>query len=283
MRHARADAGYTLIELLVTTSLLGVVLGAALFAFFQSQDSVRRMTRLVEARQNARAALQLLEREIRMAGSGWGRVAIEGSYKGAPFILNAVTPHGGLMGASDTLEILGGWDASTTLRSAMPNPSAVLQCVSVAGFRDGDFAVVTDGATAHFFQATAVQSPPENLQHNPSSIYNEPGGHSDWPSGGYGAGARVYRTPWVRYRVATTGYTSPCLLREEVGSAPQVIAPDIGAFRVWYLLQDGTWTRSPQNLAMIDRLLAVIELNPAASSELGRADSLWALARPRTF
>ncbi len=282
-RRTRSSPGYGLVELIVTMTLMAVVLGAAFYAFFRCQDAARRMTSIVEARQNARAAVQLLERELRMAGSGWGRIPVNGSLNGAPLIEYAVAPGYGGPGANDSLAVLGGWGVSTALRSPMPSSSAILQCVSVQGFTAGDFAVITNGAAAHLFQVTAAQSPPENLQHNPSSAYNVPGGHNDWPAGGYGADARVYRVTWVSYTVDTTSYRRPCLVRREQGLPPQVVASDVSAFEVWYRLQDGTLTRDPEDLSLIDKIRPVIQTRVSDPRRPALVDSAWAMVRPRTF
>lgn len=282
-QRTRSDAGYGLVELIVTMTLMAVVLGAAYYAFFRCQDTARRMTRIVEAGQNARAAVQLLERELRMAGSGWGRIPVNGSFNGAPLTKYAVVPAYGGPGGNDSLVVLGGWNASTTLRAPMPNASAILKCVSVQGFRDGDFAVISNGSAAHLFQVTGVQSPPEDLQHNPSSAYNSPGGHSDWPAGGYGTEARVYRTTWVTYVVDSLTFREPCLVRMEQGGVPQVVATDVIEFQVWYQLQDGILTRDPADLMLIDKIRPVIRTRVTSPGRPATVDSTWALVRPRTF
>ena len=283
MWKTRSNAGYGLVELMVAMTLTSVVLGAAFYAFFRCQNAARRMTQIVETRQNARAAIQLLERELRMAGSGWGRIPVNGSLNGIPLTEYAVTPGYGGAFASDSLVVLGGWDVSTSLRASMPSASAILKCVSVKGFNDGDFALITNGATAHLFQVTRAQSPPEDLQHNPSSIYNEPGGHNDWPAGGYGTDARVYRVGWVTYKVDSTAYGRRCLVRQEHGSVPQVVASDVNDFHVWYRLQDGSLTRDPSDLSLIDKVRPVIETRVSDPRQPAQVDSAWAMVRPRTF
>ena len=114
-----SDKGYTLVELMVTITVLSVVLGAVFYSYFRSQSSARRTEKVVEARQGSRAALQLLERELRMVGSGWGRISVQGCNNGVPMTLTAVKPGYSSFASNDSLVLLGAWDAQTTLRAPM--------------------------------------------------------------------------------------------------------------------------------------------------------------------
>ena len=282
---ARNVRGYTLVELLITMTILSVVLSAVYYSFFRAQSSARRTTRVVDARQGSRAALQLIEREVRMVGSGWGRIPIYGGRNGAPMTLHAVEPGYTTAAGNDSLELLGAWDVSTTLRSSLGSSSSgfAIPCVSTAGFRPGDFVLVTNGSTAHIFQVTAVSNAPADLAHDASSVYNMAGGHTNWPAGGYPAGSRVYRVAWVTYRVDGTGFSTPCLTRRDQGAAAQVVATDVSAFHVWYLLQDATETRDPLDLSLIDKIRPVIQTQVADRGSAVLTDSVWTLVRPRTF
>ena len=279
----RSDRGYTLVELMITITVLSVVLGAVFYSYFRSQSSARKTEKIVEARQGSRAALQLLERELRMVGSGWGRIPVRGCNNGNPLTLTAVTPGYTSIASNDSLVLLGAWDAQTTLRSGMVSATAVIPCQSTNGFKDGDFVLVTDGATAHIWQVTAVSGSPADLTHATTSVYNMAGGHTPWPVGGYGAGARVYRVAWVTYKVDNTSFSTPCLVRRDQGSPAQVVATDVNAFRVWYLLQDDTVTRNPVDLSQIDKIRPIIVTRVTDRGATVLTDSVYTLVRPRTF
>ncbi|MGH7681614.1 MAG: PilW family protein [Candidatus Eiseniibacteriota bacterium] len=279
----RTAAGFTLVEIAVTLTVLATVLGAIFYAFFRTQASARRTENVVQARQGSRAALQLLEREIRMVGSGWGRAPIYGSDNGAPMTLSAITPGYASPAASDSVVLLGAWDAQTTLRTSMALSTDPIQCQSTGGFKDGDFVLVTNGAVAHLWQVTGVSGSPADLAHAASSIYNVAGGHTNWPAGGYGAGARVYRVAWVTYRVDNATYRTPCLTRRDQGSVAQVVATDVSSFQVWYLLQDDTVTRNPADLSLIDKIRPIIVTRVTDRGATVLTDSVYAMVRPRTF
>ncbi len=279
----RSDKGYTLVELMITLTVLSVVLGAVFYSYFRSQSSARRTEKVVEARQGSRAALQLLERELRMVGSGWGRTPVQGCNNGNPMTLTAVTPGYVSAASNDSLVLLGAWDAQTTLRAPMGTATSVIQCQSTAGFKNGDFVLVTSGSTAHIWQVTAVSGSPADLTHAATSVYNMAGGHTPWPAGGYGTGARVYRVAWVTYKVDNTSFRTPCLVRRDQGSPAQVVATDVNAFHVWYLLQDDTVTRNPVDLSLIDKIRPIIVTRVTDRGATVVDDSVYTLVRPRTF
>jgi prepilin-type N-terminal cleavage/methylation domain-containing protein len=282
------QAGFTLLEMLVVMVLLAVVLGALFGTLNRTRGEADRVGSLVEKRQSARAAVQLLERDVRMSGSGWGRSPVIVSYNGAPDTFYAITP--GPVGgpnSSDSLTIMGAWAASTTIEDAMPNPSSTLKVDDTSGFSDGDLVVITDGTSANMFEVTGVNSSSGTLQHNPASPYNPPGGFSQWPSGGYGVGAQVFKIDILSYRVDSTSYKRPALVRRPFRGAQSVVAYDVDKFQVWYHMQDGTETRSPgigaASAATIDKVRPVITLRLKDRTRPTYSDSVWAEVQPRAF
>lgn len=68
MKTDNREAGFTLIELLIVIAIFGLAI-AGIYQAFQSQNkSYAIQNQVAEIQQNLRAALYLLEREIRMAG-----------------------------------------------------------------------------------------------------------------------------------------------------------------------------------------------------------------------
>ena len=290
MRTSRVAAaaargrGFGLTELMVSMVVMALVLAAVFATFFRSQRSAQRVTASVEKRQMGRAAVQLIERDVRMAGSGWGRTPVSAAFNGNQLTLNAISPgYGGLTG-TDSLTVVGAWEASTTLSNSMPSTSSVLKVGNTNGFADGDLCVITNGASVDMFQVTQVNSSSLILQHNPASPYNAPGGHNGWPAGGYGVGALVYKITWLVYKMDSTTYRKPALVRSEVTKTSQLVAYDVQSFQVRYRMQDGSVTRNPAGLALIDRVIPVITMRvPAMNNQPALTDSVWATVIPRTF
>jgi hypothetical protein len=123
---------------------------------------------------------------------------------------------------------------------------------------------------------------PQDLVHDNSSPFNTSGPLSNWPPAGYGTPGRVYKVAWVSYRIDSTLFGKPSLLRYQVGKPLQMVAHDITSFRVWYRLADETSTRNPLNLAMLNEVVPVVHPNGPLGST-ATADSAWAAIRPRTF
>jgi prepilin-type N-terminal cleavage/methylation domain-containing protein len=284
MNRPLQEKGYSLLEVMVALTLATVLAVAAFTVFFNSQRATGRVTKVIENRQNSRTAIQLLERDLRMAGSGWGRQPLSGCYDGAPLEIPSVQPgYGGSDASSDTLGIIGAWDQATTLVAAMPNPTSTLKVSSLAGFAVNDLCVVTDSKRAHLFQVTDINNGTSSLEHAATSKYNMTGGHEGWPSGGYSAAAKVYRVSWVSYRVDSTSARRPQLVRWQQNQAPQVVAYDVSQFTVSYLLQDSTRTREPLDLTLVDQVHPVLTMKTTVS-QLGTAtDSSWATVKPRSF
>ena len=278
---SRPSAGFGLIEMLVTLTVLSAVLGMVFMALNGSQSQSSRVTKVAEERQMARTAVQLLEREVRMSGSGWGRTTVRSGGGADLYAVNF--GYGGALG-SDSLVLLGAWQAATTLTANMLDESSPLVVANVSGIGVNDLVLITDKQSqrAHLFQVTGVNTGTNTLVHANTSAYNT--GHTNWPpSPGYGSGSYLYKVNMSSYVFDSTSYRKPCLVRYEPGQPRQVVAYNVSGFRVWYQLQDGTWTRDPSDLNMIDKIIPVV-LTRVTDARYGTLrDSVWASIRPRTF
>jgi prepilin-type N-terminal cleavage/methylation domain-containing protein len=283
------ERGVGLIELMIAIAITSVIVLATYKTFFGSQREAFRVTALVERRQNSRSAVQLMERDIRMAGSGWGKMRVSGCWNGAQLSIYALMWRDGGT-KSDTIGILGGWDRMTTLTAKMTTKNTAITVADPTGFATGDLVVVTNAnlpgiPTAHLFQLTGVAG--SDLQHSTASLYNVNGGHAAFPGSGYATGSQVYKASWVSYRVDTTTYRKPSLVRWENGRPAQLVAFDVTSFKVNYLLQDGTTTNNPGvdsvGINLIDQVMPVVRTLASTSQMKSVADSFWTSVQPRTF
>ena len=285
--HAHPARGFGLTELMVTVVVLGVVLLAIFGAFFRTNDESRRIAKMVEFRQSARASVQLIERDVRMAGSGWGRNPVEVTVGGTKQQWWAITPGYGT-GPNDSLRLLGAMQAATVLSAAMTLTSSNLKVASVAGFATNDLCVVTDGQSAHMFQVTSINAGAFLLDHATSSPYNNSGGLNNWPAGGYPSGTtQVYKVNRITHRIDSLNYRRPVLVRQEWGGVPQAVAYDLNKFQMWYVLQDSTETRNPlvfgSGVALISKVQPRIYTRVTDRTRPTLIDSVWAEIQPRTF
>lgn len=277
-------SGFTLVELLIGLTITALVVAVVYGTFFRTQHAAQGVMTEVDGRQGARSAIQLLERDLRMAGSGWGRMDVEGAYGGAPLTLYGINPGYGGADGNDSVSVLGAWNVSTTLSAAMTTTTTDIKCASVAGFASGDLVVVTDNNTrAHLFRVTAISTSTNTLSHAATSTFNAAGGHSGWPAGGYKIGTAVYRVGWISYRMDSTLFGRPALIRYAVGGSPQMVAPGIQSFQVWYKLDNGSRTRDPLSFASKLRDVIPILYPIGATGAAPQADSVWTVVQPRTF
>jgi hypothetical protein len=87
----------------------------------------------------------------------------------------------------------------------------------------------------------------------------------------------------VSYQMDSTTFNRPALIRREFGGSPQLVAYDVSGFQIRYRMQDGTTTRSPSDLDMVDEVVPVIWTRLTIPGQAAQVDSVWAAVRPRTF
>jgi prepilin-type N-terminal cleavage/methylation domain-containing protein len=279
-----SQKGFGLAELMVTLTIMAVVLAAVFFTLNRSQRQTQRLTKVAEMRQMARTAVQLIERETRMAGSGWGRITVQGSNNGSAYSVMAVNPGYGSVATSDSVRLVGAWLANSTLTAVLTTASTAVSIASNSGFATNDLFLVTDGSHAHLFQCTGLSST-TGLLHANTSKYNVTGGtaFAGWPAGGYPIGANVYKLTVATYRYDSTSYKRPALVRQEVGGTAQIVAYNVNGFHVIYELQDGTWTRNPADMNQVNKVIPVVLTRVTDNRLTTLSDSVWAAVTPRTF
>jgi type IV pilus assembly protein PilW len=235
------EAGFTLVEVMTAMVILGIVATAA-YATFQFQHaSFTVQNRVAEAQQNLRSTLEIMSRDIRMAGYG------------IPQAVNV--PPGLLPGADNTIRNIRTLNRTTgpdeiyilymyDMDSSLPPTDAPggmgiyansLTVSSVSGFWKGDLILVSDGANADMFEVTQPPSAPTlNFDVGGSAnLYNSLGSHTPFP--GYGAGVTtVSKARFVRYFIDTTDPDHPTLMLDMMTGAAQPLADDIEDMQVQY-------------------------------------------------
>ena len=280
--------GFTLIELLLALTLSSLLVGVIAMAFYRSTSEVLRLRDVTDRRQSARTAVQLIERETRMAGSGWGRIPVYGNNSaGTAVTLQAVVPGFTSIASDDSVLLVGAWQSSTTIAASMPSQSSNLQVQDVTGFGPNDLVLITNGLYANMVQVTATNSSSQHIQLNPSSPYNSSGGfkvsQGHWPAGGYAAGSMVEKLTLSSYYMDRASYRKPVLMRHEYGQSPQIAAYNVDGFRVWYQMQNGTWTRNPKNMVEVEKIMPVVATRLTDPRRPALVDSVWAALTPRSF
>ncbi len=233
--------GFTLVEVMTAMVILGIVATAA-YATFQFQHaSFTVQNRLAEAQQNLRATLEIMSRDIRMAGYGIPQAVNvpAGLLPGGDNTIRNIRTLNRTTGP-DEIYILYMYDMdaavpSTDAPTGMAIYASTLNVTSVAGFWDGDLVLVGDGINADLFEVTQPPAAP-TLNFDPGGSangFNDATPHTPFP--GYAAGTTtVSKARFVRYFIDTTDPDHPTLMLDRMTGAAQPLADDIEDMQVQY-------------------------------------------------
>ncbi len=221
MHNAR---GASLLEALIALILAGIVTTAVFNVYINQHKSWTIQEEIIDMQQNARAAIDELTRQIRMAGHG------------LPIQLDGIEAYNT---NPDTIVInylIG--DCEVNLEHAMPNASAELRCDGhdVSCFYDDQWAYIfdPDSGGGEFFLITHVQTGSSHIQHNTMSL-----------SRAYDEDAVVLALQRVKYFIDYSDSLHPNLMMELPGQSPEVYAENITDLQFGYTMKNGMIVDSP--------------------------------------
>jgi type II secretory pathway pseudopilin PulG len=212
------SAGFSLLEALVAIILAGVVITAVFKVYVNQHKSWNQQEEIIDMQQNARAAIDELTRQIRMAGLG------------LPLKLDGIEAYNT---NPDTI-ILNYADGNcqVTIEHKMPNPSSELRCDGhdVSCFWDGQWIFIfdPDSGGGEFFEISHVQTGSSHIQHNTMDL-----------SKAYDAGAILLALTRVKFYIDNTDTLHPNLMIELPGQNPQVYAENIVDLQFRYVMKNG--------------------------------------------
>jgi len=247
------NRGFTLLELAVYLAVSSLIILSAIQVLSSTQDSQERGTQVADSRQNARACMAMMARELRAAGSGIGFVPVTASYNDEPLTLYGIDEYDSAPGFTITGAME---DVNTTLRRRMKKYTSPMRCKKVTDFAVGDLVIVTDNVTAHMFQVTEIDYELRKLKHAATSPYNPNQAYDDWPPNGYAKGSHVRKVTIVSYYVDESEHA---LVRSEFGEEPTYVAAGIDSLLVTYVLSDGSVTQSPDDPSQIRAIALTIK------------------------
>lgn len=177
-----SESGYSLVELLVASTIMLVVTGAIFGMTNPSQGTAKAQPEVADLQQRSRVGSEILFKELIMAGAGVYQGPATGSLINffAPIIprrLGTVNPDNPQSAHSDaiTLTYIPNTYSQTSISSPMPNVSAELKVKkepncpkgdALCGFEEGMDVIIFD-TSGHFdvFTITEVQADAAHLQH----------------------------------------------------------------------------------------------------------------------
>nr|MBN2276896.1 hypothetical protein [candidate division Zixibacteria bacterium] len=223
-KRLSGEKGISLMETLIALFLAGLVITTVFKVYISQHKNWVIQEQVTDMQQNARAAIDELGRQIRMAGHGLplGMPGLE-AYNANP----------------DTIVInyaVGGCDA--VIEHAMPNPSAELRCDGhdVSCFQEGQWVFIfqPDSGGGEFFEITNVQTSSSHIQHNTMTL-----------SRSYPAQSILIAMEQVKYYIDNTDTAHPNLMLKLPGQAAQVYAENIEDLQFRYRMKNGSIISSP--------------------------------------
>ena len=180
--RGKADAGFSLLEMMIATAIMVVVMGSVFSLLNPSQGTYRAQPEVSDMQQRLRVAVESMQRDLFMAGGGTYQGAINGALIN---YFSPILPHsvGTLVpGSPDnpnpqaiTIMYVPPTTSQTTIRTDMPNESAELKVTAqpgcpigdvLCGFEEGMRALIFDPSGAYdIFTITNVQDDALHLQH----------------------------------------------------------------------------------------------------------------------
>jgi prepilin-type N-terminal cleavage/methylation domain-containing protein len=217
----KKEAGITLIELMVVLVLAAVVTAAIYAIFIAQQKSYATQTKVSDMQQNARAALTLMERDLRMAGSGVGssfttvKDFLNNDVNAAITIVNNTSP------TPDRITVVYAAQLISTV-SSVSDKDVYLASVTGFGATNGTqyiaFETVNGVYTIQSIDVntkklTLNTAPPAHLA---TIAYLDP------DTGAVITGARAYLVKAITYQVDTARNTLERVASDQIGTVPDV-------------------------------------------------------------
>jgi len=173
----RVQSGFGLVELMIAMTLGLVLLGGIGYLYIGSRGAFRTTDNLSRLQENARYALDMMSRDIRMAGYvGCGNMASIKVNTIANPPVPQMTPGNALVGydggtgwtnpstitratGPDVLSVMGAFSSGASLAGNLTPSNANVQINgNPDGFQTGDVLVVTNCVNADVFKATTISN-----------------------------------------------------------------------------------------------------------------------------
>ncbi|PKK83475.1 MAG: hypothetical protein CVT49_08625 [candidate division Zixibacteria bacterium HGW-Zixibacteria-1] len=217
-RHLKNIQGFSLLEILIAMFLSAVVLTVIFRLFITQHKNWSIQEQVTDMQQNARAAMDELGRQIRMAGHE------------LPLGLQGIIAYNT---NPDTIIITyadGGCDAPT--ETDMPQATSAIDCNGhdISCFYDGQWAYIfhPDSGGGEFFEISNVATGSSQIEHNTCPL-----------SKAYARGAIVISLQRIKYFIDNTDSLHPNLMMELPGRSPQIYAENVADLQFRYTMKNG--------------------------------------------
>ncbi len=240
------EKGFTLVEVMMALAVLAIIVGAGFGVLIASEKATHTSGQIVDAQQSARLAMDLLSRDIKMAGFGWQSNMTVGNCQvpaaapatAAPIVPVDNNPAGQDVGPDGIRLVVPMTNTQTLAGAGAPVAAWTLSAATTPGFsqiqlQPGAVTAMTNAGLlttsnvvsingAFAAQVTGLSGPNGLQLQNPAQL------HINFP-----IGAQVYLLQCINYTVANNpaqcgNLAAPCLMRGPVGpvGAQQVAIAD---------------------------------------------------------
>ena len=223
--------GFTVVELLISSLISVIILGAALGIFLAQNKHLIVQDQISDMQHNLRAGMDELSSKIRMAG-----------YDVPPGVSSVRAYNTN----PDSIEIIYDTDILDGVETNldMAQFTSPISCSGdLSGLQAGDCVYIYDpGAkTGEFFTVSQVQLGTGTLEHSSMPLTRF-----------YPVGSQVLKLNRIKYYVdKTTDPNHPCLMIKNVGENPQIYADNISDMQFEYVLSSGAVVSLPPSAGMI--------------------------------
>lgn len=222
MRTLRSVRGFTLMEILVSLLLMGVITTAVLNTYLNQHENYLIQEDISVIQQSARASLDELGRQIRMAGYGLP-VGL------SPILAGNANP--------DTITVrYQSSDCDNSVGVAMTDVSAPITCASsIACFDNNSWVYIfePDSGGGEFFFITGLDPSTKKITHAAALTRK------------YTTKAIILEMYQAKFYVDRTDTSHPNLMVQIPGAAPSLYAENISDLQFRYRLKNGLVVDTP--------------------------------------
>jgi prepilin-type N-terminal cleavage/methylation domain-containing protein len=209
-RRRDAQAGFTLVELMVATVLLALVIGMTLQLAFTMLEGYRTQRAASAIERNARGSIDVIANAVRAASTGVVTGDLRDGAGCTDVVSIAVENHDD---APDKLTVIHGvTGALTSTRAILTGTTTQFDVTDGAGFSAGDLAIVTNGDVGRVYAVTAITN---------DTINTTPGNCPGMPMPTLASGSLVVRARVSVFYVEDAADGTPMLMLDPDGDGDQ--------------------------------------------------------------
>lgn len=216
LSRRRRQAGFTMIELMVSLVLVAVVIGLMMQIAVVMLAGFKEQREALELSRNARAGVELLTEAVRNASAGVTSGEVLDSTNCNPVVGITVTNRDDEPDSIELIYASGG--IVTSARNTVDGSTTTLTVVNASGIVAGDHVIVSNGTTGRLLPVRAVGAAgvTTDLTTQTSLCASAP-----MPGTGFDPGALVIRARYARLAVETGADGVPMLTVDPDGDGPE--------------------------------------------------------------